>query len=498
MIGTWRCPARAGVARGAVARGMVSRGMVARGMVARGMVARGMVVAVTVGGSLLGLALTPHADAAARPTAKLTPAHGAYWGMTTDYKGGISGREAQLGRTMGLHNMFFTWTDSFPIGGQTDDVAKGRVPMVTWEPWNTKLASIAGGTYDANIVSHARAMRDFRHPIFLRFAHEMNGDWYPWTGSANGGGTTGPARYVAAWRHVHDIFVREGATNVVWVWSVNGNDSPGDSWNHWTHYYPGNGYVDWVGVDGYNWGAKNGGWRSFSTIISHSAYGDYAAGKPIMASETASTEAGGDSSDKARWITDLGSAVPSTFPAIEAVVWFDIAASGNNWQIDSSGASLAAYRAVGKASYFGGSSGSGLPAGYFANETLSGTAAVSRTDASINFNWVHGSPAAGIPVDGFSARWTGYITAPSTGAYTFYAKTDDGERLWVNNQLLIDHWADHGAALDTARTTVTLTAGVRYPIRMEYYEHALSAVAQLLWKGPGVAQQIVPPNALSH
>src|SRR5262245_46240209 len=109
---------------------------------------RVVVVAVAVGGLLFGLSATPQADAATRPIGKLSPAAGAYWGMTTDYKGGISGREAQLGRTMALHNMFFGWTDRFPIGAQTDDVTKGRIPMVTWEPWNTTLAKISGGSYD--------------------------------------------------------------------------------------------------------------------------------------------------------------------------------------------------------------------------------------------------------------------------------------------------------------------------------------------------------------
>lgn len=453
-----------------------------------------VVVVVAVGGSLIGLAGSRHAEAAARPAGKLSPSYGAYWGMTTHYDGGISGREAQLGRTMGLHNMFFSWTDHFPGSGQNDDVANGRLSMVTWEPWNTTLADIARGSYDDNIISHADAMRDFGRPIFLRFAHEMNGNWYPWAGSSNGGAAAGPAGYVAAWRHVHDIFVQEGATNVVWVWCVNQNDSPGDSWNHWTQYYPGDGYVDWVAVDAYNWGTKNGGWRSFSSMMSASAYRDYAASKPIMVAETSSNEDGGD---KAQWITDLATAVQTGFPAIEAVVWFD-ASGTDNWEIDSSPASLAAYRMVGTASYFGGPGLPGLQARYFANMTLSGTAAIARTDANINFNWAHGSPGTGIPVDGFSARWTGYLTAPSTGAYTFLANTDDGERLWVDGQLLIDHWVDHGGVLDTAKTTVTLTAGVRYPIRVEYYEHGYSAAAQLLWQGPDVAQQIVPAAALSQ
>jgi mannan endo-1,4-beta-mannosidase len=84
----------------------------------------------------------------------------------------------------------------------------------------------------------------------------MNGNWEKWS-PANNGSTPDPAAFVAAWRHVHDLFVQNGATNVVWVWCPNATDVPNATsapWNHWTNYYPGDTYVDWVGIDGYNWG----------------------------------------------------------------------------------------------------------------------------------------------------------------------------------------------------------------------------------------------------
>jgi hypothetical protein len=448
---------------------------------------------------LVGLCLAagtlaiPGAGAAGRPAGKLGLASGAYWGMTTNYVGGLSGRESQLGRKVGVHNMFFSWTDHFPGSGQTDDVSNGRIPMVTWEPWNTTLTAIAGGGEDANIVSHAQAMKAFGHPIFLRFAHEMNGNWYPWDGTHNGAESTGTANYIAAWRHVHDIFRAEGATNVVWVWCPNVNDSPGAAWNHWANYYPGDGYVDWVGVDAYNWGTSNGGWRTFASLLGSGIYAGYAATKPIMVAETASNESGGS---KAQWIYDLDSALRNDFPGIEAVLWFDKGGTADNWAIDTSAASLTAYTSVGLDAYLGGPGIPGLSAGYFNSMNLTGTPHA-RADAVINFNWGHGSPMSGVNADGFSVRWTGYVTAPATGTYTFYARTDDGERLWVDSQLILNHWTDHGAVTDTS-TPVGLTAGQRYPVEMEYYEDTYSASAQLLWQGPSIAQQTVPARALSH
>jgi len=320
-------------------------------------------------------AALPATGAGNRPIAAGSPSTGALWGMTTDYVDGIAGREAQLGRTLGVHNMFFSWTDRFPGSGQTDDVAAGRMPMVTWEPWNTTLADIANGTYDTTIVSRAQAMRDFGHPIFLRFAHEMNGTWYPWSGSANGGSASGTAAYVAAWRHVHDLFAAQGATNVIWVWCANQNDSPSAAWNHWTNYYPGDNYVDWVSVDAYNWGTINGGWRSFGSMIGASAYRDYAATKPVMIAETGSNETGGS---KAGWIYDLGTVLQRDYPAVEAVLWFDRSGTSYNWPIDSSGASMRAYRNVGKDTYFG---GPGIP------------------DVVVtNVSWTPAAPGAGTPI----------------------------------------------------------------------------------------------------
>jgi len=137
---------------------------------------------------------------------------------------------------------------------------------------------------------------------------------------------------------------------------------------------------------------------------------------------------------------------------------------------------------------------SGLKGEYFIGQPLA-TLQMTRTDATVNFDWGTGSPDPSIPVDHFSVRWSGHLQAPSTGAYTFYTDSDDGVRLWVNNQLLIDNWADH--ALVENSGTITLQAGQQYSIRMEYYESTGGAVAKLLWTPPGQTKLVVPTVVLT-
>ncbi|MCX6853564.1 MAG: PA14 domain-containing protein, partial [Verrucomicrobia bacterium] len=131
---------------------------------------------------------------------------------------------------------------------------------------------------------------------------------------------------------------------------------------------------------------------------------------------------------------------------------------------------------------------SGLIGQYYSGSNFN-TLLLTRADASIDFNWGSGSPDALVPVNNFSVRWTGTLLPASTGTYTFQTTTDDGIRLWVNNNLVIDRWNDQAATSYTAG--VSLTAGVAVTVRMEYYENATTAVARLQWSGPGISLQPV-------
>ncbi len=138
----------------------------------------------------------------------------------------------------------------------------------------------------------------------------------------------------------------------------------------------------------------------------------------------------------------------------------------------------------------------GLLGEYFDNRDFTNLV-TTRRDATVNFDWGTGTPAgtALTSPDTFSVRWTGRVFAPVTGSYTFTTTSDDGVRLWVNNQLIINNFTDHGATNNNG--VINLTANTFYDIRMEYYENGGLAVAKLLWSYPGRTQQIVPQANLS-
>ena len=131
----------------------------------------------------------------------------------------------------------------------------------------------------------------------------------------------------------------------------------------------------------------------------------------------------------------------------------------------------------------------GLTGSYYDNEDFTGSPVVTRLDSNINFNFSSGAPAPGVPIDHFSVRWEGYIYVPADGDWTFYTKTDDGERLTFDGSLVIDTWAPHGAT-EQSYTAAGLTAGW-YPISYEMHDVTSSASAYLRWQGAGVAKQIV-------
>ena len=137
-------------------------------------------------------------------------------------------------------------------------------------------------------------------------------------------------------------------------------------------------------------------------------------------------------------------------------------------------------------------SGTGWLAEYFNNRMLTGAPVLTRTDAEINFLWGSAAPATELPRDNFSARWTGYVQVDTTQAYTFVARTDDGVRLWIDDQLLIDRWVNQGARDWTA--TINLAAGVRYAVRMEYYDSTGTATAILSWQAAGMPRAVFPAN----
>lgn len=138
--------------------------------------------------------------------------------------------------------------------------------------------------------------------------------------------------------------------------------------------------------------------------------------------------------------------------------------------------------------------GTGLTGQYFDNRDFSGTS-VTRTDATVNFDWGNGAPLASFGADTFSVRWTGEVVPQFSETYRFYTSSDDGVRLWVNNQQVVNNWTDHGTTENSG--TIALVAGRAYAIRMEYYEAGGLAVARLSWSSASRPKQIIPQSRLS-
>ncbi|HKS36359.1 MAG TPA: PA14 domain-containing protein, partial [Verrucomicrobiae bacterium] len=141
----------------------------------------------------------------------------------------------------------------------------------------------------------------------------------------------------------------------------------------------------------------------------------------------------------------------------------------------------------------GGGSGNGLNGEYYDAINFS-QRRVTRTDATVNFDWGTASPDPSIGADTFSVRWTGQAQPQFSETHTFYTRTDDGVRLWVNGSLIIDKWIDQGPTEWSG--SLALTGGVKYNIQMEYYENGGGAVAQLSWSSPSQAKQIIPQSRL--
>ncbi len=238
--------------------------------------------------------------------------------------------------------------------------SQGIIPLVDWASWNSSaeprdrqpdfsLGQIISGNHDRYIRQWATEAKNWGHPFFLRFNWEMNGDWFPWSEASN---QNQAGQYVQAWRHVHDIFTKVGATNVTWVWCPN-VDFPGSI--PLDRLYPGDAYVDWIGMDGYNWGPNQGqqaGRKSFQEVFgpTYDLLSRLSPNKPMMIAETSSTESGGS---KAAWIADaLTNQLPVHFPKVKAFVWFNWNADGMDWVIESSPAAQAAFAKGIAAAYY--------------------------------------------------------------------------------------------------------------------------------------------------
>jgi len=264
-----------------------------------------------------------------------------------------------LGATPKIEEVYQDWAHQGFLAPNMDAiVARGATPVLSWEPEdytkepnpqpNYTYAKIISGTYDPYIHQFARDTKAWNKKLYLKFAAEMNIQVYPWGVNNPGSGNTS-AQFVTMWRHVHDIFTHESVTNVVWVWCPNVIITPSVPFKD---VYPGDSYVDWVGLDGYNWGTLRIGWQTFGQVFGESYNGLLAlTSKPIMICEIGANESGGS---KAQWITQTFlTDIPTHYPRIRAVIWFDEVME-TDWRFNSSASSLAAFKSVAQNPLYGG------------------------------------------------------------------------------------------------------------------------------------------------
>jgi hypothetical protein len=235
------------------------------------------------------------------------------------------------------------WLHDFDYGRGAFDAAEegGTVPVVDMSTRGVRLRDIAAGAQDSALRTWAEEAKSWGHPFLLRFDFEMNGQWFAWGTRPKNHNT--PASFVAAWRHVHRIFTAVGATNVAWVWCP--NIDPYHKMTSLRRLYPGNAYVDWTCLDGYN---RDAPWMSFTELFGDTYHRimQLAPGKPMIIGEVASTGHGGN---KAEWIRNMFHALATRFRHVHGLVWYDkyglpTESGPRDWPIERSRSASAAFR----------------------------------------------------------------------------------------------------------------------------------------------------------
>ena len=240
--------------------------------------------------------------------------------------------EQLVGKQANLVVLFWAFGDEFPTYYSDMIGARGQTLVLFWEP-DTHYQAIIDGKLDASIAAFAEGAHRYGYPVILVPFNEMNLNETVW-GYGQLGNT--PQKFVEAWRHIHDFFV--GVNNVQFGLAYNNVSIPDVPDNAFDRYYPGDAYVDIVGVDGFNFGDP---WVSFDDTFNESLVALTVYGKPIMLFSLASTPG----PSRPAWIRDGLGSVMDQFPSIIGWTWFNVRKE-RDWRVQADSASLDAFRAV--------------------------------------------------------------------------------------------------------------------------------------------------------
>jgi mannan endo-1,4-beta-mannosidase len=274
---TWR-------GRGLLAAGLAVTAAVvtAAGVHGAGLAARVVPRASTEKAASAGPATVPLAPPPGPPARGTLPATpdsylGIYVPGAPGTYAGLSAFTAATGISPALDVYYSGWYQPFSASFAVAAARHGAVTIVQINPGRISLAAIAAGQYDQFLDQYALAVRAYGKPVVLSFGHEMNGYWYGW-----GSGRQSPAAFVAAWRHIVDVFRHFGADNVTWLWTVN-VANPAQGVPYPAPWWPGRAYVNWVGVDGYFYGPG----QTFGSVFAATIRSVRAlSGDPVLVAET--------------------------------------------------------------------------------------------------------------------------------------------------------------------------------------------------------------------
>jgi beta-mannanase len=263
--------------------------------------------------------------------------------------------EARIGRRFDIVKLYEDWTSNFPTSGQAgltpERILYTALTSRTFDASPDKCwAAIASGALDADLHRHAANFKAFGRKLFFSFDIEPETRDGPCEPSRAIAGS--PSEFVAAWRHIKDVFDGAGVTNLVYVWNVVGSDAPFSY-----RFYPGDAYVDWIAWDPYNWfTCHDSPWISFSDKVQlfYTWLQQHGLGyKPFMLSEYGSVENPADPSAKGDWFGDAPSALQNRLPNLKAIVYFNglDGPSGCTFRLDSSTASLDGFMRLGQHPY---------------------------------------------------------------------------------------------------------------------------------------------------
>jgi mannan endo-1,4-beta-mannosidase len=262
-----------------------------------------------------------------RVTASLPAAAASYLGV---YENGappgyqpVTEFAKAVGRPPGLVGYFSGWSQPFAQSFARKVRAHAAIPLIQIDPTYASIAGIAAGDYDVYLRTYAVSVRSFGHPVVIGFGHEMNAPWYSW-----GYGHVPAQIFIRAWRHVVTLFREQGADNVTWLWTINGDRSDTGPIKSW---WPGAKYVTWVGIDGYYYRPTDTFANVFGATIDQVR--DFTS-DPVLISETAVGPAAG----QAAKIGDLFAGVVKY--GTLGLVWFDNAQNQGiyhqDWRIEQS------------------------------------------------------------------------------------------------------------------------------------------------------------------